>query len=140
MCPGGSEDRSRHISQRNVKIQCQIGIPKIKNDVKTWRLGGNITNQMCINEQSRYPCVKSMSINISAAVFFQIQLLQRFMESRCFWEWAVRACAATWSLPSQTWLAFPLSSSSRPGRFCCKLDGLCHVYFAFRCKSIWMKP
>lgn len=59
--------------------------------------------------------------------------------SRYFGERVVRACAAMWSLPSQTWLALPSHLPSRLDRFCCKLDGLCHVYFAFRCKSIWMK-
>lgn len=53
-----------------------------------------------------------------------------------FGEGIVRACAAMWS---PTWLALPSHLPSRLDRFCCKLDGLCHVYFAFRCKSIWMK-
>lgn len=68
--------------------------------------------------------------------YFPIQVFIKVYGAAIFGEGVVRAM---WSLPSQTWLALPSHLPSRLDRFCCKLDGLCHVYFAFRCKSIWMK-
>lgn len=79
------------------------------------------------------PVIKHFRCSFSYSVFIKVYGVTLLLGKVC-------TCMCSKVEPPKSNLAeFSVSSSSRLNRFCCKLDGLCHVYFAFRCKSIWMK-